>query len=70
MRISVEITEADLKEMQRFTGKDEALDVVQTALLDWLRIKQQLEALDALRGIGWEGDLDEMRNNWSDHAAE
>jgi Arc/MetJ family transcription regulator len=70
MRVSVDIEDEKLKEMMRFTGKEDAVEVLEAALSDWLRIKQQLEAFDSIRGIGWEGDLDEMRTNWSDHAAE
>lgn len=37
---------------------------VEKALRDLVRIHRQMRALDALEGMGWEGNLDEMRTDW------
>ena len=44
-------------------GPDRARAAVEAALRDSIRIKRQLEALDVLRGSGWDGDEDEVRGN-------
>ena len=41
------------------------LKAVETALREFVRIHQQRRALDELRGIGWEGNLGEIRDRWS-----
>jgi Arc/MetJ family transcription regulator len=38
---------------------------IEEALRVVIRLHRQKQAMDDLRGIGWEGDLDEMRSDWS-----
>ena len=70
MRVQIEIDETLLGELRALAPADTDDASVLKALSDWVRIKRQWEALENLRGIGWEGDLEEMRNNWSSSAAE
>jgi Arc/MetJ family transcription regulator len=39
-------------------------EAVEEALRAVIRISRQRQALDDLRGIGWDGNLDEMRGDW------
>jgi len=62
MRTNVHIDDALMADVMRAFGvrtKREAIDI---ALRDALRLRQQ-EAIMGLWGIGWDGDLDEMRTD-------
>lgn len=62
MRTNIEIDDALLGLVMRATGARTKREAVNTALQQMVRLKQQ-EALMQLWGIGWEGDLDEMRTS-------
>ena len=70
MRVTIDLDAQSIEELRTFAEGKGPEDQVAAALADWLRIKRQLRALDEVNGIGWDGDLDEMRNNWSHNAAE
>lgn len=63
MRTNIEIDETLVAEITAALGMRSARDAVETALRDTLRVKRQLAALDGLRGLGWDGDLDDMRTS-------
>ncbi|WP_375403845.1 type II toxin-antitoxin system VapB family antitoxin [uncultured Sphingomonas sp.] len=63
MRTNIEIDDALMAEALRISGAGTKREVVETALRDLIRFRRQDAALDALWGIGWEGDLDEMRTD-------
>ncbi len=65
MRVSIELDQKAVEELRTFAEGSSAEEQVAAALADWLRIKRQRRAFDNMHGIGWEGDLEEMRNNWS-----
>ncbi len=65
MRVTVEIDQQSMDELRSFAVEGSAEEQVTAAIHELLRIKRQREALDRMHGIGWEGDLEEMRNNWS-----
>ena len=60
MRTNIEIDDQLMTEAMATTGLNKK-DTVEKALRLLLQIDGQVKALDELRGIGWEGDLDEMR---------
>lgn len=61
MRTNIEIDDALLKEAMEATGQKTKRATVEEALLKIIEIRRQVRAFDALKGIGWEGDLDAMR---------
>jgi Arc/MetJ family transcription regulator len=63
MRTNIEIDDQLMTEVMKITGAKTKREAVDAALKRTLRAARQLEALEALRGIGWEGDLDEMRTD-------
>jgi Arc/MetJ family transcription regulator len=65
MRTNIDIDDAMLREAMEFSGSKTKKGAVEEALTFFIRLKKQRQALDELRGIGWEGDLEEMRLGWS-----
>ncbi len=63
MRTNIEIDDALMAEAMTMLGAKTKREAVETALRDAVRIKRQLRAIEGLRGIGWEGDLDAMRTD-------
>ncbi|WP_374296147.1 type II toxin-antitoxin system VapB family antitoxin [Sphingomonas sp.] len=61
MRTNIEIDAGLMAEAMAALGATTKREAVETALRDAVRAKKQLEALKTLRGIGWDGDLDDMR---------
>lgn len=65
MRTNIEIDETLMREAMEATGLTTKKATVEEALKTIVRDHRLRQALDSLRGIGWEGDLDEMRRGWS-----
>ncbi len=65
MRTNIEIDDALLAEAMKVTGQRTKKATVEEALREIVRRAELRQALNELRGIGWEGDLDEMRRGWS-----
>lgn len=65
MRTNIDIDDDLMAEAMKATGKKTKKATVEEALRMVVRQAGQRRALEELRGIGWEGDLDEMRNDWS-----
>ncbi len=65
MLTKVEIDEDLLRSAMRFGGEESARETVERGLraLTEERRRAQLEAIEGLRGLGWDGDLDEMRRD-------
>jgi Arc/MetJ family transcription regulator len=61
MRTSVEIDETLVAEAMEVFGLDTTVAAVEEALRRTVRQARQRQALKELKGIGWEGDLDAMR---------
>ena len=61
MRTNIDIDEALLSEAMAALGTKTKRDTVIEALRRSIRARRQLAALRGLEGLGWEGDLDEMR---------
>ncbi len=63
MRTNIDIDDALLAEYMTVSGALTKRDAVDLALKEGVRIKRQLQALGELCGIGWDGDLDDMRTS-------
>lgn len=62
MRTNIDIDDEAMSELMKRTGLKTKREVVDLALKKLLRLERQKDILQ-LRGIGWEGDLDEMRRD-------
>jgi Arc/MetJ family transcription regulator len=62
MRTNIDIDDALLRKAMRATGMKTKKATVEAALERVVRQAAQVDALEKLRGLGWEGDLDEMRD--------
>ncbi len=60
MRITVEIDDALMQEAMEVSGLPTKRATIEAALRFLIRTERRAQ-LCKLRGIGWEGDLDEMR---------
>jgi Arc/MetJ family transcription regulator len=65
MRTNIEIDDDLLKEAMAATGKTTKRATVEEALRRVVRLHRQRRAGDRLAGIGWDGDLDAMRKDWT-----
>lgn len=63
MRTNIEIDDALMAEAMEELGVKTKREAVEKALLEVVRVRRQLRALDELRGSGWEGNLAEMRTS-------
>ena len=63
MRTNIEIDESLMAEAMAALGTSTKRQTVEESLRRSVRAKRQLDALRAFKGIGWEGDLDEMRTD-------
>jgi Arc/MetJ family transcription regulator len=61
MRTNIEIDDELLSQAMRATGLPTKRATVEEGLRLLVRLRKQVEALADLKGLGWEGDLDEMR---------
>lgn len=65
MRTNIEIDDKLLAEAMAATGATTKRATVEEALRTVIRIHRQQRAMRDLKGIGWEGDLDQMRKDWA-----
>jgi Arc/MetJ family transcription regulator len=63
MRTNIEIDDKLMAQAIKVTGLSTKRAVVEEGLRLLVRVRKQSQALKALRGLGWEGDLDEMRQD-------
>ncbi len=63
MRTNIEIDDALMAEAMRLTGLTTKRAAVEEGLKLLVRVSEQTQALKALKGLGWEGDLDGMREH-------
>jgi Arc/MetJ family transcription regulator len=65
MRTNIEIDDELLSQAMTATGLSTKRATVEEGLRLLVRLRRQAKAFGALRGLGWEGDLDEMRKGRS-----
>ncbi len=63
MRTNIEIDDALLRRAMKVTGAATKKSAVEAAMRLTVQLHKQAEAIRKLWGIGWEGDLDQMRTN-------
>ncbi len=61
MRTNIEIDDELLSQAMKATGLSTKRATVEEGLRLLVRVRKQAKALAELKGLGWEGDLDEMR---------
>jgi len=61
MRTNIDIDDALLAEAMAATGQSTKRATVEAALRTVVRLQRQRTALRNLEGIGWDGDLDRLR---------
>ncbi|RXF73594.1 type II toxin-antitoxin system VapB family antitoxin [Hansschlegelia zhihuaiae] len=61
MRTNIDIDEALLKEAMEALGLKTKKAAVEEALRRLIATARRRRAIEELRGLGWEGDLDQMR---------
>ncbi|WP_439497966.1 type II toxin-antitoxin system VapB family antitoxin [Bosea sp. (in: a-proteobacteria)] len=67
MRTNIELDDELLAEAMEATGLPTKRATVEEALRKLVQEHRQRRALEDLRGLGWEGDLDAMRLGEPDH---
>jgi Arc/MetJ family transcription regulator len=65
MRTNIDIDEKLIEEAMALSGQKTKKAVVEEGLRRLIRLERQKKSLEELRGMGWEGDLEEMRLGWS-----
>ena len=63
MRTNIDIDDDLMSQAMAATGATTKREAVDRALRQVVRAERQLRALRGVRGLGWEGDLDEMRTD-------
>ena len=63
MRTNIEIDDKLLSQAMAASGCSTKRAAVEEGLRLLLRVREQAKALRELKGLGWEGDLDEMRRD-------
>ena len=61
MRTNIEIDDALLSHAMEASGLTTKRATVEEGLRLLVRVRRQAKALADLKGLGWEGDLDDMR---------
>ncbi|MBX9698628.1 MAG: type II toxin-antitoxin system VapB family antitoxin [Acetobacteraceae bacterium] len=61
MRTNIDIDDTLMARAMQATGARTKKQAVEEALKLAIRLDEQRKALEAMRGLGWEGDLDAMR---------
>lgn len=61
MRTNIDIDDALLADAMKASGLPTKKATVEEALRSFVQMKERVRAFEELRGIGWEGNLDEMR---------
>ena len=63
MRTNIEIDDELMAQALKLTGLPTKRAVVEEGLRLLVRVRKQARALNVLSGLGWEGDLDEIRRD-------
>lgn len=64
MRTNIDIDDALLERAMKTIGAKTKKAAVEEGLRRIVRGSEQARAVERMRGLGWEGDLDEMRRSW------
>lgn len=64
MRTNIDIDDELMAATMEATGQKTKKAAVVEAMRQAVRRRQLRQAIEEMRGMGWEGDLDEMREGW------
>jgi Arc/MetJ family transcription regulator len=64
VRTNIDIDDELMAETMKATGQKTKKGAVEEAMRQAIRRRELRNALESLHGIGWEGDLDKMREGW------
>ena len=67
MRTNIEIDDELMAAAMQISGHRTKKQTIEEALKEFVSVRRQLEALEAMRGMGWEGDPENM---WDERPAE
>lgn len=67
MRTNIDIDDELMAKAMKATGQTTKKATVEAALRKAVSLAEQRKALKELKGIGWDGDLDEMRKDSGRH---
>jgi len=67
MRTNIEIDDELLSQAMLAAGQSTKRATVEEGLRLLVQVRKQAEALADLKGLGWDGDLDEMRRDRPPH---
>jgi len=70
MRTNIEIDDALLSQAMLVAGLSTKRATVEEGLRLLVRVREQAKALADLKGLGWDGDLEDMRQSRSSCRAE
>lgn len=65
MRTNIELDDALIAKAKKLSGLSTKKAVVERALQELVLELERRNALRELKGIGWGGDLDALRNSWT-----
>ncbi|MCC6205086.1 MAG: type II toxin-antitoxin system VapB family antitoxin [Hyphomicrobiales bacterium] len=65
MRTNIELDDELIAEAMKATGLKTKKAAIDEALRRLVTTERRRQALRNLAGIGWEGDLDKMRDGWT-----
>jgi Arc/MetJ family transcription regulator len=65
MRTNIDIDDELMAKAMKAMGHTTKKATVEAALRKAVMLSEQREALEELWGMGWEGDLDQMRRDWA-----
>ena len=61
MRTNIDLDDAMIERAMAVTGQRTKKGAIEEALRRLIHAHEQKQAIEELRGLGWEGDLDAMR---------
>jgi Arc/MetJ family transcription regulator len=61
MRTNIDLDDTLVQQVMAATGQRTKKGAIEEALRRLVRAHEQWQSIEDLRGLGWEGDLDEMR---------
>jgi Arc/MetJ family transcription regulator len=69
MRTNIDIDDELLTATMKWSGKKTKKAAVEEAMRHYTRAMIMRDIIESTRGIGWEGDLDEMRTDLNEEPA-
>lgn len=64
MRTNIDIDDELLEATMKLSGKKTKKSAIEEAMREYTRTELLRAAIERMRGMGWEGDLDQMRKDW------